>query len=589
MRIEQDHIIFEYPGGEISFHKDLKRYFEIRQIFLAYRDQIKIASGWHDQAKAQQVLSDVTGNLIMAINQFVLPTLTNLGIYNVTADDFLDDNPGLLQIFEATSNFSGNISNLKQAYQNWANVKKQEAAARAQQNITGLDYGVISSDIVAHAIYNAKRNATIKNQTTIAEIQYDRDARAIDSAARIELRHEQEKLGDAYSKKVVEEIKSAYEYVISKYCKFLERAKTVDFTFLSEIDEARSTAILDNLGYVERKEPVIYQAIQLCPYNVNIYSAMCDQEIPFQQVHKDILFYFELLDGLCEYIKESCVHTGSTMSAAYSMNQYQILQLSFLKQVEVKDAARLCLLPDFNRLLDLYAQIALTIQGDQTLFELSRIRYPISFDLSKANSFNETAVNCKELFCNELEKERQSFTPNEINFCETQCNIDVFSSLSSWFKFEVHSFEDLNTFIMSKWDEGIKNDENKRKTQKIIDEISAQKEKIQKLTEQIYYPRWKARGILLLMGLFCMSPIFIFPYNGIGLDAFFSIMTAGFIEFIVSIACLFFVGVGIWFLFYLIYDILFANKRLQKQLREESQKLLEMEKKRETIASQEIK
>lgn len=590
MRIEQDHIIFDYPGGQISFHKDLKKYFEIRQRVLAPEaDLVGDIEKINTADDAKKTTNSIGLKLIHVISQEILPTLAGYGVYNLTIDDFLEKNPGFTQLVDATGELLGYSSSLNNEFQTWARNEKEKAEIQAKQSITGPGYGIISSDWVAHAIYAAKSASVVKKQAAAAQAQYNQNAWAIDNATSQVAYSEVKKLIQSTFKPIaLNYLSMAFEFVLSKYVEYLEQAGVFASNCLDRIDEARSTTILDNLDYIEQKDPVIYQAIQLCPYNLNIYSAMCDQKILFQQIHKDILAYFGLLDGFCEYIKESCVHTGGTMSEAYSLNQYRIQQLSFLKQVEVKDTARLCLLPDFNRLLDLYAQIALTIRGGQTLFELSRIRYPIAFDLSKANSFNDTAVNCKELFCNELEKERQSFTPDEINFCETQCNIGVFSSLSLWFKFEIHSFDELNTFIMSKWDEGVRIDENKKQTREIIEEISVQKEKVQKLTKQID-ATGEGRGILLFIGLFCMSPIFFFMYNGVGLDVFFSVMTAGLIEFIVSIACLFSVGVGIWILFRVIDDILFGKKRLQEQLEEETQKLLSMEKKKETITSQEIK
>ena len=577
MRTENDQIIFEYPGGQISFHKDLKKYIDIREMILAPRaDLEKIIKTMYNAEEAKNGLRAISLRLIDFINKNLLPPLTDAGLFDLTADDFLAENSGYIKLFNSVKDFCGYSGKLSESLQNWAQNQKEKAAIQAQDSITGPGYSVISNDWLAHAVYAAKAESVVKKQIAVAQSQYDSNVQAIEETRRDFHYNEVKRTAqETFIPNILNDLAEIFEVIISKYCSCLNKCRKFEQSCLNGINPERSTAILNNLSYVSSQEGVILQAIQLCPYNLNIYSAMCDQKIPFLQVHKDILSYFGLLDVFCEYVKESCVRTGNTMSAAYSLNQYQMQQLSFLSNIEIKSAARLCLLPDFNRLLDLYAQIGLAIRRGQTLIELSRIRYP-SYD----------GANYKEIFCNEMEKEYRSFTPNEINFCETQCDIGVLASLSLWFGMEIHSFEELNAFILQKWDNGVEIDENKKKTKEIIEEIATQKDKIQKLTEQIDIV-WDGIGIPILFGLCCIfGPILLFVCNDISRDDFFSMMGEGLMGFFSTIFFLFIMGFGVWLLFVKIDCILFGKKRLQEQLKEERKKLLTMEKMKETITSQ---
>ena len=66
-------------------------------------------------------------------------------------------------------------------------------------------------------------------------------------------------------------------------------------------------------------------------------------------------------------------------------------------------------------------------------------------------------------------------------------------------------------------------------------------------------------------------------------------MTEGFMGFFAGVFILLIIGFGILLLYASIYIILFGKKRLQEQLKEENQKLLAMEKRKETLTSQKTK
>ena len=585
MRTENDFVIFEYPGGQISFHKDLKKYFEIRQRILAFEaDSVGDIEKINTADDAKKTTNSIGLKLIHVVSQEILPTLAGYGIYDLTIDDFLEKNPGFTQLVDATGELLGYSSSLNNEFQAWARNEKEKAEIQAKQSITGPEYGIISSDWVAHAIYAAKSASVVKKQAAAAQAQYNQNAWAIDNATSQVTYSEVKKLIQSTFKPIaLNYLSMAFEFVLSKYVEYLEQAGAFASNCLDGIDEARSTTILDNLDYIAQKDPVIYQAIQLCPYNLKIYSVMCDEQIPFLQVHKDILSYFRLLDGFCEYIREGCVYTGGTMSEIYRLNQYRFLQLSFLEGITFESAAHSCLLPALNKSLEIYERIARALQHKVSLIELSK-EYDRNDDGSKFIQFIR----------DEMEIEYRKFTQEEIEFCRDKCEIDVFSVLSSWFNFEIHSFRELIAFILQKWDDEVRAAAEKKKIEKKREEINTQKAKIQELTKQLNTPTTADErngiGFAAIFGLFCVfGPILFFVYNGNTLDDFFFIMMDGFMGFCYTILILLIMGFGAVILFLIIANLLFGKKRLQQKLEEETQKLLAMEKMGQDISSPEKK
>lgn len=304
MRTENDFVIFEYPGGQISFHKDLKKYFEIRQRILAFEaDSVGDIEKINTADDAKKTTNSIGLKLIHVVSQEILPTLAGYGIYDLTIDDFLEKNLGFTQLVDATGELLGYSSSLNNEFQAWARNEKEKAEIQAKQSITGPGYGIISSDWVAHAIYAAKSASVVKKQAAAAQAQYNQNAWAIDNATSQVAYSEVKKLIQSTFKPIaLNYLSMAFEFVLSKYVEYLEQAGAFASNCLDGIDEARSTTILDNLDYIAQKDPVIYQAIQLCPYNLKIYSLCAMNKF---HSYRFIKIFFLILDYWMDFVNIS--------------------------------------------------------------------------------------------------------------------------------------------------------------------------------------------------------------------------------------------------------------------------------------------
>ena len=82
--------------------------------------------------------------------------------------------------------------------------------------------------------------------------------------------------------------------------------------------------MLSNLDFVTDKEKVLYSAIQLCPYNLEICKAVIRAGNTFSAVHNEIITYFGLVDPLSRWIIEENRFSASD-SMEYNLSKVQSL------------------------------------------------------------------------------------------------------------------------------------------------------------------------------------------------------------------------------------------------------------------------
>ena len=323
MRQQGDILIFDYPGGQITFHKDLKKYYDTRVWMWQERDDEK---GLIDKAKpATEIQDKISLCLLDFVQKKIIASLANCGLYDLTTEDFLVENPGYHVLVEASQREEQYERKLIEVMGNSAAKDLDQAAAIASQSITGMGFGVLSNDFLAHALYAAQSQSVLNKQTQVAQAKFQSMSSTI-----------QANMWDSISKGIAERREKTYvpecqaavgqifEYLLSKYCDCLSQAGQFDKTCLNGIDEARSNSVLGNLDVVEDKERVLYSAIQLCPYNLAIYKAIESNELAFQNVQKEILSTFDLTDMLCDWmVQQVRFHTDNTME--YNLSTLRVL------------------------------------------------------------------------------------------------------------------------------------------------------------------------------------------------------------------------------------------------------------------------
>lgn len=433
MREEGNLLIFDYPGGQITFHKDLKKYYNIRNELWEERDKEKDAIDSKDEpAEIQRKLSI---RLLGYIQKDLIVPLANYGLYDVTTEDFLVENLGYHDLLLATQRHYEYAIAFEDAMTSAAAKDKDQAAEIASQSITGMGFGVISNDWVAHALYAVQSKSVMDKQVAEAQARYNRMAATIDSTTRAATDKGIEKYKtDTYLPAVRKSIDAIFEYVLSKYCDCLSSVGRFDKSCLNGIDEARSNSILSNLDVVEDKDKVIYSAIQRCPYNLAIYTEIAKRGLQYSETHKDILNYLNLSSPLCDLLAlRFPINPYLGLLQAHERVQPLISQIRYLESCDVVQATTKALSTYIKRDLTDYILFANEIKQHGSVKGLFAQREKIT------DRFQARAV----LFKYHLPKETMDLYRS--------IDVDIFSTLSKILGRKISSFDEADTIILSAW------------------------------------------------------------------------------------------------------------------------------------------
>ena len=443
MQVQGNWVYIDSPKGQIKFHKDLKKYFEILSYFDVQRLELeKLISKVISASGAQDAANKTASALFTVTSGYILPELSKYGIYNLTVDDFVTANPGLQQIFDASNALSEYRSAQKDTYSTWANREKDKAEAVAGRTVTGPSFGIITNDWTDLMAYNFASSLIVASQTARAQKQFNSQANQIDMAAQTQVDIAVAgKVQSSFIPQATEGLNQGFQFIISKFCEQLSSVGQIDLVCLQGIDKKRSDAVLKNLEYIPDKDAVVFQAIQLCPYNLNCYFAVFHDNLQFLTYDGETARYFGLDKPLSRYLQENYRHDAANMVQGYQENCSAIEAVGYFENKPLALVARDALTVDFQRLLTLHCILGGYVKDGQPLYVLLKERYP---DTSKL-------VEYKGKLSDDLYAESSQFTTQVLTFCSERCSIDVFASLSLWFGREIHSFVEVQGIILNKW------------------------------------------------------------------------------------------------------------------------------------------
>lgn len=444
MRQQGDILIFDYPGGQITFHKDLKKYYDTRVWMWQERDDEK---GLIDKAKpATEIQDKISLCLLDFVQKKIIASLANCGLYDLTTEDFLVENPGYHALVEASQREVLYEQKLIEVLTDTASKNLDQAAAIASQSITGMGFGVLSNDFVAHALYAVQSQSVLNRQAQAAQEQFSSMASSIQSSTREAIsKGIAERREKTYAPECQAAVGQIFEYLLSKYCDCLSQAGRFDKTCLNGIDEARSNSVLGNLDVVEDKERVLYSAIQLCPYNLEIYKNVYIQSIHadsmlFSETHRDILDFFGLTSALCDRLIEKFGPKPSDYKRGVIKN-YQVFcrlrkTISFLKLSDDSLVAKSIFQSEFTADLAYYSALGNRIKNRQPIhseFPAYEERGVINFD--------------KYIRRKLAEKHLSEETVN----CYNSMGLAVFETLSCSFGQAISPYDEADDIIIKAW------------------------------------------------------------------------------------------------------------------------------------------
>lgn len=197
-------IHFDLYDQTLIFNDTLKKYYQIKSAFDGYYDYIEKIIDTHDRQELPEIFENIN-NKLQNIAKNIIQELSNYGIYSITVEDLLYPNEGYVNVF---NNLSSYLDFTKKILEKKSEINVSElekAKLRAESQITGPNYGIITNSIAAQALYGLEASNTINRQKKRALEQYNRESAKIqahlDSIT-------DKKLDETYKKEFLPDFKS---------------------------------------------------------------------------------------------------------------------------------------------------------------------------------------------------------------------------------------------------------------------------------------------------------------------------------------------------------------------------------------------
>lgn len=360
-----DYLCFDTPTGQIRFHEDLKKYY---QLLTNFRAEAESLSKIIDSASGpSSALESVSTTMLRFVDVNILTPLANYGEYNLVAEDFLKSNTGCASLYEATQNYYNFSNEFQESVNRAASIEKQKASITADRQIQGTGVGVITSDPTMLMLYSSFDKMVAGFQASKAQKAYDEEAMRIDLLAGKTIREAlEEQRRNVYGPQAKKAVHLALEEMLKSFCGYLESVNQFHTSCLSGIDEARSNAVMERIETVPSKQALFYTSVQLCPYNLSTYLLAEHNGIVLDEAAKEIMDCFGLTDAVVDNIKDRVQDRLCNGDWNYSAHQGDIREIAFLTGQSERDVCKSLFLTDYQEDIADYCRIVSTVKSGQT-------------------------------------------------------------------------------------------------------------------------------------------------------------------------------------------------------------------------------
>lgn len=360
-----DYLCFDTPTGQIRFHEDLKKYY---QLLTNFRAEAESLSKIIDSASGpSSALESVSTTMLRFVDVNILTPLANYGEYNLVAEDFLKSNTGCASLYEATQNYYNFSNEFQESVNRSASIEKQKASITADRQIQGTGVGVITSDPTMLMLYSSFNKMVAGFQASKAQKAYDEEAMRIDLLAGKTIREAlEEQRRNVYGPQAKKAVHLALEEMLKSFCGYLESVNQFHTICLSGIDEARSNAVMERIETVPSKQALFYTSVQLCPYNLSTYLLAEHNGVVLDEAAKEIMDCFGLTDAVVDNIKDRVQDRLCNGDWNYSAHQGDIREIAFLTGQSERDVCKSLFLTDYQEDIADYCRIVSTVKSGQT-------------------------------------------------------------------------------------------------------------------------------------------------------------------------------------------------------------------------------
>lgn len=395
-------------GEQLEFHDDLKKYYKLSCDFENKRKGLysRVETAITQQTSPLEILQMIDTDIRKFIDRLI-GNLVDLGVFDKTIDDFLEVNSGYLEIARCVADYYDFVDAVQDKHTASAAIKKAQAEASMKNASYGLDFGIISSSLIDHVVYSAMNHSESKRQRSQAAATYLKQCTAIDYQHRQMISNETL----AYYKnnfvpKLLSGISPLFADFLSCYVSELHLCSKFDKACLQGISYERSCEIIKNLEERNNKRGVILKAIELCPFNLDIYrhahSFLKKQKKTVSSEFGELIHFFELEKPLAPLLVSLEV-LSSNAEKILKQNNFAAAKDKFSEIIDLFPESEL----GWKGLLLSETQMFHSTSPDQDIIErcLAHIKPTANSDIY--NSYEKYTLLLKEL--SDLNKQKDEW------------------------------------------------------------------------------------------------------------------------------------------------------------------------------------
>lgn len=488
--------IFKLYGKEIEFNDDLKHLYEIKCFFDNEYQNIMINKNNLFQNKENYpkligYIDDEINNLV----QIIIGKLSKYDVYDKTVDDFLANNKGYNNIIEIISTYNDTLKTVMDAANNINEKELEKAKLRAQSQIRGLDFGIVSNSIAAHVLYASQEKAELQKQTRKAIEQYNKESEIItNNINEVTNKKLDEIYRDTFLSEIRVAIKQCIDLLFMSYVEELANCNVLDLSCLKQMNFERSNTLLKNVDIVKNKEKLICEVVQICPFNMSLYRVAYTNDI-FSNDLINIAQYFELSEKITDKFKKYNLinkyrNTSKSVIDYCENNEKLLLLISKLNNQTLAECRKIYTKKAYDELIA-------RIQNNKEILEDDK-RF---IDLAERINVQK---NKKETLHKKLMKylsERES----EINYLIKECGYNNFySEVSSICNLTIKNLDEYSNLLSDLLDSKVemynawKIEEEEKKRKQEVERIQIEKERQEKKQKRI-------KGLIILTSVILIA------------------------------------------------------------------------------------
>lgn len=298
-------VSFDVFDVRLEFHDDLKKYYALSCAFQSAHDDA-YKSVKNDLAVKKEP-ADILKKTEENVKGFVgglINQLSNYGVFDKTVGDYLNENMGYIRLLNACADYYEFAEKAAKRSNAEAEESKKRANAVIRGAVSGLDFGIISDSVIEHAIYSAMNNAQVRKQSQQALERMRAVSDVIDKNREDRISEQiDEYYINEYIPKFSDALSQLYGQLLALYVRELDLCGRLNSACMEGIYIQRSNEIISNIDKVENKRGVFIKALELCPYNANVYiraytEYLYPERIDILKVCGDLIKYFELEEKL---------------------------------------------------------------------------------------------------------------------------------------------------------------------------------------------------------------------------------------------------------------------------------------------------